>query len=512
MEEKKPTTVGGQPTGDITESGNPTHNSDGTFGSDSSKDLENLGFYNEEKNTSSNISEKLKSKLLNKINKKKEDAIKHQKDTNISGLSDDEILENIQKLKNTLNDDFLVSNISSLSLEDKINDLSAKYDENLLKKASETEIELLSLYSAVKAQENEILNEQASLNQFQFENIWKDQIVTAKNYIEKLPSIDGKKKYYQEQLSILNNDPEYESAIKWLQNKIENLNFFEELGKKYEILDDKYFNLKSNYNFEELENVATKFVGSEYAYSKERKDKATWFNTGSVNKNEDLATKHFGSQFEQMWATMNNYEQSAIVDYTSGYSKYNEPLRAIGYSGMKSFSDFVGGNFVDAVKNMTSAIDKCVWNEDIWVQRGINKSTKFIKAVGEKKGISINEMSDEQLQALVGTTFEDQGFASAGAAKGTGFSDNGIILNIYCPKGTKMAYMNTKGHYSYTHENEMILQRGYSYRITKVEKKTENGWYEKFYIDCEVILDSDKNKWSDEELNKIQKQYGGSHW
>ena len=32
--EKKPTTVGGSPTGDYTESGNPTHNSDGTFGSE----------------------------------------------------------------------------------------------------------------------------------------------------------------------------------------------------------------------------------------------------------------------------------------------------------------------------------------------------------------------------------------------------------------------------------------------------------------------------------------------
>ena len=32
--EKKPTTVGGSPTGDYTESGNPTHNPDGTFGSE----------------------------------------------------------------------------------------------------------------------------------------------------------------------------------------------------------------------------------------------------------------------------------------------------------------------------------------------------------------------------------------------------------------------------------------------------------------------------------------------
>ena len=50
----------------------------------------------------------------------------------------------------------------------------------------------------------------------------------------------------------------------------------------------------------------------------------------------------------------------------------------------------------------------------------------------------------------------------------------------------------------------MILQRGYTYRITKVERKGP-----KFYVDCEVILGSDeKNNITDmNELKKIGEKY-----
>jgi hypothetical protein len=37
------------------------------------------------------------------------------------------------------------------------------------------------------------------------------------------------------------------------------------------------------------------------------------------------------------------------------------------------------------------------------------------------------------------------GFVSCGSAKGQGFS--GYILNIYCPKGTKMMYAEPFSHY-----------------------------------------------------------------
>ena len=129
----------------------------------------------------------------------------------------------------------------------------------------------------------------------------------------------------------------------------------------------------------------------------------------------------------------------------------------------------------------------------------------MFKLPGSNKLRSLSSMTPTELQSLVGNSFKDNGFYSAGAGKGTGFTGGGVILNTYCPKGTKMAYMNTKGHYAYGSENEMILQRGYTYRITKVEKQGS-----KYFIDCEVILGSDNDKITDTaELEKIGNKHLG---
>ena len=250
-----------------------------------------------------------------------------------------------------------------------------------------------------------------------------------------------------------------------------------------------------------------RFVDKNSAYSKARKDNAVWINDKWLKSHPEYsgmsvynaAVQYFGPKFEKMWNTMNKKEHDQLIDYTGGgFSKYNKPLRGLAHSGWSGF------NFYDSVTNLTNAIDKCVWDEDIWVQRGINDS-KIFQLPGSKTTKTITSMTPSELQQLVGTSFKDNGFYSAGAGKNTGFTGTTIIFNTYCPKGTKMAYMNTKGHYAYGSENEMILQRGYSYRITKVEK---DGY--KYYIDCEVILGSDADKVTDEdELIQIGKKHLG---
>lgn len=87
-------------------------------------------------------------------------------------------------------------------------------------------------------------------------------------------------------------------------------------------------------------------------------------------------------------------------------------------------------------------------------------------------------MDESSLNALVGKSITDTAFMSCGAAKGTGFGGN--IINIYCPKGTKMLYID--GRSAYSSENEMLIQRNTRFRITKVEK---SGW--RYFIDVEVV-------------------------
>ena len=215
----------------------------------------------------------------------------------------------------------------------------------------------------------------------------------------------------------------------------------------------------------------------------------------------EASIQHFGEKFEKMWKSLTSTERSQLKDYTGGgFSKYNKPLRGISHPG------WGGWNFADNVTTLTNALNKCVWDEDIWVQRGISDSPIFLLP-GKNSPMHVSDMTPNQINSLVGTTFTDKGFFSAGAGKGTGFGGL-IIFNTYCPKGTKMAYMNTHGHYAHGSENEMVLQRGYSYRITKVEKKGS-----KYYIDCEVILGSDEqNNITDlNELSKIGKKYLGGY-
>jgi hypothetical protein len=107
-------------------------------------------------------------------------------------------------------------------------------------------------------------------------------------------------------------------------------------------------------------------------------------------------------------------------------------------------------------------------------------------------------LSEKEMAAkILGTTPTEYGFMSTGVARGTGFG-GGIKLNIYAPKGTKMAYVEPfsafgngagktwdgiKGQSSIGYEAEMLLQRNTQFRVTKVEKDTLGNWF----IDLEVI-------------------------
>lgn len=333
-----------------------------------------------------------------------------------------------------------------------------------------------------------------------------------------LNAIDRKRLYYED---IIKDPLSLEDDIVKAQDNLNRLNEYVDITEKYLIekekinqdigvkladleatINEQRSNLKTineDSNYLKTVKISQEFIAKYQdkmaPYSQLRKDNAIWFKTDEEGSAQTKATKYFGSIFESMWNNMSSGERSRLVEYTGAFSKFNRPLRGLSHEGWGGF------NFAEAVTDLTNAIDKCIWKDDIWVQRGISDS-KIFMLPGTSDLRSLGSMSNEQLQSLVGTLFTDNGFYSAGAGKGTGFNGQ-VILNTYCPKGTKMAYMNTKGHYAHSGENEMILQRGYSYRITKVEKKNE-----KTYIDCEVVLGSDNNKVVDmNELTAMGKKY-----
>lgn len=217
------------------------------------------------------------------------------------------------------------------------------------------------------------------------------------------------------------------------------------------------------------------------AYPQARKDAAVWA------KNTKDADDILRAKCGEVWRNATDEEKNAIFGYTNSYHNINEPLRGLTYYG--SAADTQLG--LDRIPLMESIINKSYYDKDIWLQRGGG----MIEL--KKYGLSnYAYATDAEIKALVGKEGTEGAFTSAGVAKGKGFGGN-VITNIYAPKGTKMMYAEPYSSFgngsgrswdgiakqsTFGSESEIILQRGTTFRVTKVEK-SGNTWY----IDVEVI-------------------------
>lgn len=217
------------------------------------------------------------------------------------------------------------------------------------------------------------------------------------------------------------------------------------------------------------------------AYSQSRKDAAVWA------KNTKDADDVLRAKCGEVWRNATDEEKNAIFGYTSSYHNINEPLRGLTYYG--SAADTQLG--LDRIPLMESIINKSYYDKDIWLQRGGGMVEL------KKYGLSnYSSATDAEIMALVGKEGTEGAFTSAGVAKGKGLGGN-VITNIYAPRGTKMMYAEPYSSFgngsgrswdgiakqsTFGSESEINLQRGTTFRVTKVEK-SGNTWY----IDVEVI-------------------------
>lgn len=211
------------------------------------------------------------------------------------------------------------------------------------------------------------------------------------------------------------------------------------------------------------------------AYSQARKDAAVWA------KNTKDADDILRAKCGEVWRNATDEEKNAIFGYTSSYHNINEPLRGLTYYG--SAADTQLG--LDRIPLMESIINKSYYDKDIWLQRG--GGMVELKKYGLSNYASA---TDAEIMALVGKEGTEGAFTSAGVAKGKGLDGN-VITNIYAPRGTKMMYAEPYSSFgngsgrswdgiakqsTFGSESEIILQRGTTFRVTKVEK-SGNTWY-----------------------------------
>ena len=376
-----------------------------------------------------------------------------------------------------------------------------------------------------------------------YEGIWKDPVTLA-DYADKKASIQGKKDYYVSEIQKYKDAQAKgeswatDAKIKDLQKRQKLLAEFEKKGKLIEKRDAALKAVQDVYQqigigktaaapamMQTAQKQAKKAASpagggtaakaaqkpaklslgsamgmrtpfSPDAYTPERKKNALW----SSSKSE--VDSYMRPRTGEVWQRTTAAERDAIFEYTQSYSKYNEPLRGIEY-GTNKYKG-VGNTDLNTTRNngkrlnaMTDIIDKCSYDNDMWLQRGVRYG-------GMDKFFNVSDSllqngSEKDLQnALLGTTPTEYGFMSMGSAKGQGFSSQPIIMNIYCPSGTKMMYAEPfsafgngsgsswdgkKDQKTFGSEFETILQQGTQFRVTKVERKNRGT----IYIDLEVI-------------------------
>lgn len=349
-----------------------------------------------------------------------------------------------------------------------------------------------------------------------FDGIWYNQTVTYADWEAKKDSVQSKIDYYENAIANTTD----QTLINDYQNKIAQLEEFRKHGEEYSAL------LKSKTDAEQAVKQAEGLVKSltpapkgkgtqigqfdANAYSQTRKDAAVW--AKSPKEADDALRGVCGD----VWKNATPEERDAILEYTSSYSKYNEPLRGWEY-GQTSYSTGagwkgVGNTDLDAgyahngerLNNMTAIIEKSTYTEDIWLQRGCDYGG-MDSFFGISDDLLRNGTQEELESALLGTTPTEYGFMSCGSAKGQGFRGKPIMLNIYAPSGTKMMYAEPFSYFgngagekwdgvskqsSFGGELETILQQNTQFRVTKVEKS-----YGRLYIDLEVIAQNKPQLW-----------------
>ena len=366
--------------------------------------------------------------------------------------------------------------------QEKLNEkLKAEQKKALAKKQLELEAEKAAI--------------QQQLDDFEiktYSGIWYGKDVTTADW--KGLNIAGKKQYYEGKF-ITETDPDlmkkYQDFYKQLEELDAEGSSYHDIQQQLKKIEQEIAKVQSDLKNVEKSGIIDTAIDD--AFSQARKDAAMW--AKSTKEADALLRDKCG----EVWKAAKQAERRAIYDYTSGSGKFNRPLS--GFQGGWGQYNNKGVGKVDLnyegafkeIKDMTEIISQSSYDFDVWLQCGCG--TEAIESFLHLPNGTLGRMTQEQLQQFLGRDGRIYSFTSTGVAKGKGFSGN-VIMNIYAPKGTQMMYAEPFSAFgngggkswdgissqsTFGYESEMIIQRGASYTITKIEKTGGT-----IFIDVEV--------------------------
>jgi hypothetical protein len=339
-----------------------------------------------------------------------------------------------------------------------------------------------------------------------YSGIWKSDVTTAD--WGKL-NIDGKKKYYEGKFLT--------------ETDIDKMKLYKDYYNQLIELDDqgqKYFNIqqkikKADADLLKLQNRGKIKSSVLDDFTQDRKDAALWFDKD--HGGFSAADQYFDPPAKLIHKNATKQEKDGFYTYTYGSGGHNRPLAGFQkpwskpgtgweeefYIGPKNvWIDFEGKG--SQIRGLTTLIEKSVYDQDIWLQSGQNFST-IEGFLGIPYG-SLSKMDDAALQQFVGRRNVVYNFLSTAVNEGGGSMFNGrpLKINFYAPRGTQMLYASDVGAFG-KGENEMILQRGGTYEITKIYwgKDATDGNKDKIFVDMEIhpevgydLFQQDPSEWT----------------
>lgn len=332
-----------------------------------------------------------------------------------------------------------------------------------------------------------------------YSGIWKDP-VSLSDYEIKAGSIAAKKQWYYDQIEDLTHKIDAGDVVESVANAkiaqyekyLDDLVDFETQGKLYAQYAKEY--QAAFDNVKKLTPVSETFGPD--VYSMARKNAALWAKNDAEYKTID---KYYEKEAKKVHGAKTTAEHEGYYHYTWGSGPFNQPLA--GFDGSWSESNFKGpgkvnidsNGYGDKIRGLTSLCEKSKYDKDFWVQSG--QSTDTLAGFLELPRGIFNGMSDADLQQFVGIEKEIPQFISGAINKGGGsYTPGNMLFNIYCPAGSEALYVRSDGHFG-KHEHEMILQRGGTYKITKIYwgKDTTTG-SKKLIVDLELHPEKGYNK------------------
>lgn len=408
------------------------------------------------------------------------------------------------------------ADIDITDLQDKIKANAADQIavDSLKKKIDEIELQKLDWQAKldkklstkeIKSLKKEKIQLQDELDNFTvktYSGIWKDDVSTS-DWFAKSGSIQSKKDYFNSKLLYATEEAEkFKKLLKDLED-------FDTNGSKYYKIDSRIKKIDR----EVIKLKKGKPIKGE-AFTDERKNAALWFD--KAHGGFSAADKYFDPKAQQIHVAASTREHNGFYTYTQASGGHNRPLAGFQKPWSKSGSGwekefFVGAKKVwidyegkgEAIRGLTTLIQKSTYDHDVWLQSGQDFQT--IEAfLGIKYG-TLSKMSDAELENFVGTRNVIYNFISSAVNEGGGsiFNSKPLKINFYAPEGTQMLYASDAGAFG-KGENEMILQRGGTYEVSRIYWGIDHtdGNRRKIFVDMEIhpeegydLFQQDPSEW-----------------